>query len=64
MYLIIVNENEISNMLYSILVVTSAVFGALNLHLYLKGRHTQKLCKELTEENERLKLELHDYRTK
>lgn len=52
------NANDISNMLYSILVFLGAVFGALNLHQYLKHRKTHNDCKRLIEENKKLKLQL------
>jgi hypothetical protein len=52
------NPLEIANMLYSILVFLAAIFGALNLHLYLKNRTVSKECKRLEFENEVLKTQL------
>lgn len=54
------SANEVSNMLYSILVFFGAVFGALNLHLYLKNRTVAKECKRLGAENEELKSKLYN----
>lgn len=51
------NANEISTILYSLLIVFGAILGALNLHLYLKQR---TVVKELKNENELLKLKLID----
>jgi hypothetical protein len=59
-FLTIVNANDVSDMLYSILVFTSAVCGALNLHLYLKQRHSKKECQNLKSENKELMKELND----
>lgn len=52
------NANDVSSMLYSILVFLSAIFGAVNLHLFLKNRSIIKECKELKNENIQLKIEL------
>lgn len=54
---ITVSANEISTILFSLLFVLGATFGALNLHLYLKQR---TIVKELKSENELLKLKLID----
>lgn len=51
------NANDIPNMLYSILIFFGAVFGALNLHLYLKNRSVSKECRRLESECKRLDLE-------
>lgn len=52
------NVNDVSNMLYSILVFVSACFGAWNLYLLIKLRGTDQECKRLKIENEELKVKL------
>lgn len=51
-------SETISTMLYSLLIFLGAVFGALNLHFFLKHKEATKECKRLSIENDLLKAQL------
>jgi hypothetical protein len=50
-----VNAHDIPNLLFAILLIGGAVFGALNLQLYIM---TYKQVKELKRQNRELRLKL------
>jgi hypothetical protein len=50
-----VNAHDIPNLLFAVLLIMGAVFGALNLQLYLM---TRKEVKELRRQNAELRLKL------
>jgi hypothetical protein len=52
------NPINVANMLYSTLIFLGSIFGALNLHQWLKYKKIIKECRRLEAENDNLKSEL------